>query len=202
MALIGSITEQTTPAAATDLFELETSGGDSRRTTHQNLMRLPNYTVAGLPAVNAANPGRIAYATDGRKSGEAAAQERACPYGMTGRTGRRSTTIRRWRRDSRPRTTRPLIPGISDGAICRSSASYNVKNDEIRRAASELRRDSTRPPPMPWVDASPPRSARSRSRDDGRGSVLALGFHASRLRHPALSLLDAVMARVVAAARC
>lgn len=67
---ISGIPAKGAPSAPDDLFETEASGGTSQRVDHQQLMRLDNYTVATLPTNDATNPGRVAYATDGRKSGE------------------------------------------------------------------------------------------------------------------------------------
>lgn len=67
---ISQLPQQTDPAAKDDQIELETSGGTSRYTEHANLMRGPNYTVGSLPAVNVTSPGRLAYASNGRKVGE------------------------------------------------------------------------------------------------------------------------------------
>ncbi|MEM1208428.1 MAG: hypothetical protein AAGI54_04095 [Planctomycetota bacterium] len=70
--LISELPEQTIPAAATDLLELETAGGTSYHTTVANLFRAPNATVATLPANDGSNPGRVYFASDALKVGETA----------------------------------------------------------------------------------------------------------------------------------
>lgn len=69
---ISELPQQTDPAAKDDQIELETAGGTSYYSTQANLVRGPNYTVGSLPAVNATYPGRVAFASNGRKGGETA----------------------------------------------------------------------------------------------------------------------------------
>ena len=88
---ISALPAQTDPSAATDLIEIETAGGTSRHTTQADLMRLPNYTVATLPSVNATSPGRQAFATDGLKVGETTGNGTGVPVYDDGTQWRRTS---------------------------------------------------------------------------------------------------------------